>query len=960
MLSIRPRWASQLSGGSLWSRSGPSISLGTRRDFHLNHKSNQPRAPKFSIGSINTKRSSTAASPERAYQVRLQEVREACPEPYPRLAADQRSMSCSDFTTRYGHLANNETVEDDSVIVNGRIRTYRLAGNKLIFFDIVQNGHKVQIMCNFRELDEIPTPAEFKKFYRLLRRGDAFSVTGKPHRTGRGELTVVATQLPQLLSPCLHDVPLDAKEHENSPYPRHVQFLADPSTADIIRARSAIVQYLRQFFVNRSFMEVNTPIVGSVAGGAIARPFYTLATEFPGRRLSLRIAPELWLKRLVVGGFDRVFEIGPSFRNEGIDKTHNPEFTTCEFYHAYTNLEDLMTTTETLLSGMAQHIHGFNSNGTLTPTTADFSTPFRRIDFITGIEEKIDRKLPDLSAPDAYQQIKELFCDLSLPLPDKATLPSLLDELCGTYVEPECINPTFIINPPECLSPLSKSFIHPITNQRVAARGELFIEGREIVNTYEEENSPFEQRRKFEDQVQYSKAAKEKEEVDESYLEALEWGLPATGGWGCGIDRLCMLFTGAKRIADVLPFGTLRAVSRRIQSLNAMGLQGVSQAQAVTVSLKELIDGTVSFETLTEAFGPSSLGIIVVKDLDAEFQRLRAQVLSNASYLAALSTDELGLYIPPPSASHPKPTLKPTPLTPPPESLTSPAANYLVGWSCGKETLRSGHFDTLKGSYYVNCAFYQDPDLEGAPASDFPDLPGYTAPNIWPPSDRLPTFRKSLEELCTLIIDTAALVARACDRYASANIEGYKTGYLEHVVRTSLTTKARLLHYFPSNDANTNDNPNANSEEGNETNDDDDDWCATHLDHGCLTGLTSAMFLDEATSSITPSSTSPLPELPTSPDPSAGLYIQSRTGDVVKVNIPKDSLAFQTGEALQLITKGKFRAVPHFVKGAKPQGTGARIARNTLAVFTQPNLNEEVEEGRSFGEFSREVLRKTY
>ncbi|KAH8422583.1 uncharacterized protein LDX57_000337 [Aspergillus melleus] len=375
-----------------------------------------------------------------------------------------------------------------------------------------------------------------------------------------------------------------------------------------------------------------------------------------------------------------------------------------------------------------------------------------------------------------------------------------------------------------------------------------------------------------------------------------------------------------------------------------MGLQGVSQAQAVTVSLKELIDGSVSFETLTEAFGPSSLGIIVVKDLNSEFQRLRAQVLSNASYLAALSTDEL-------------------------ESLTSPAANYLVGWSCGKETLRSGHFDTLKGSYYVNCAFYQNPDLEGAPADDFPDLPGYTAPNIWPPADRLPTFRKSLEELCTLIIDTAALVARACDRYAGANIEGYKSGYLEHVVRSSLTTKARLLHYFPSNDATSNSNPNGASDEAN------DDWCATHIDHGCLTGLTSAMFIDEAASPIIPSSstnpstTPPLTELPTSPDPQAGLYIQSRTGEVVKVNIPKDCLAFQTGEALQLITRGKFRAVPHFVKGARPSpqagteagaGAEARIARNTLAVFTQPNLKEEVEEGKSFGEFSREVLRKTY
>ncbi|KAI9374835.1 hypothetical protein BJX61DRAFT_550709 [Aspergillus egyptiacus] len=360
-----------------------------------------------------------------------------------------------------------------------------------------------------------------------------------------------------------------------------------------------------------------------------------------------------------------------------------------------------------------------------------------------------------------------------------------------------------------------------------------------------------------------------------------------------------------------------------------MASNTIKQAQAVTVSLKELIDGTVSFDTLTEAFGPSSLGIIVVKDLDPKFQRLRAQVLSNASYLAALSADEL-------------------------ESLTSPAAKYLIGWSCGKETLRSGHFDTLKGSYYVNCAFYQGPSLQSAPADGYPDFPEYTAPNVWPDESRLPTFRSGLEELCRLIIDTAVLVARACDRYAEGNIEGYRAGYLEKVVKGSLTSKARLLHYFPTQDSDST-TTSAEKEE------DDDDWCATHLDHGCLTGLTSAMFVDEAANPPDPSSSSsPLPELPVSPDPKAGLYIQSRTGEVVKVNIPKDCLAFQTGEALQLITKGKFRAVPHFVKGAKVPGGQGKIARNTLALFTQPNLGEEVEEGKTFADFAKEVVERTY
>lgn len=289
------------------------------------------------------------------------------------------------------------------------------------------------------------------------------------------------------------------------------------------------------------------------------------------------------------------------------------------------------------------------------------------------------------------------------------------------------------------------------------------------------------------------------------------------------------------------------------------------------------------------------------------------------------------------------------------ESLESPESNYLVGWSCGKETLKSGTFDTLKGSYYVNCAFYQDPTLQGAPADGFPDLPQYTAPNIWPPERKLPSFKPSVEALCSLIIDTAALVARACDRYAEANIEGYKPGYLAHVVKTSLTTKARLLHYFPADASTT-----TSTDEGKD--DEDDDWCATHVDHGCLTGLTSAMFLDEAATLPIPepTPTTHLPELAQSPDPSAGLYIQSRTGAVVKVNIPKDCLAFQTGEALQLITQGKFRAVPHFVKGAKCVGGKQRIARNTLAVFTQPNLGEEVQEGLTFAEFARGVVAKNY
>lgn len=241
-------------------------------------------------------------------------------------------------------------------------------------------------------------------------------------------------------------------------------------------------------------------------------------------------------------------------------------------------------------------------------------------------------------------------------------------------------------------------------------------------------------------------------------------------------------------------------------------------------------------------------------------------------------------------------------------------------------------------------------------------FPEYLSPNIWPPHEALPGFRETFEELCCIIIDTAVLVARACDSYAEKEIEGYTPGYLQQVVQSSTTTKARLLHYFPS------PTPASNEPNGNNGDITDDDWCATHLDHGCLTGLTSAMFVDETSSPPSlPSSISEhlkylptLSELPSSPDPKAGLYIQSRTGQTVQVKIPKNCIAFQTGEALERITKGCFKAVPHFVKGVRPGYGGGKVARNTLAVFTQPNLEAlvDTDKGITFAEFARGVVEK--
>ena len=252
---------------------------------------------------------------------------------------------------------------------------------------------------------------------------------------------------------------------------------------------------------------------------------------------------------------------------QGIDMNHNPEFTTCEFYRTYTGLEELMSTTETMLARLSRVVSTAIQYecSNIMPQQIDFSPPYPILDFIPAIETAIGRSLPNLTSQEAKSGLLALFDTQGITRPSSPTVPRLLDKLSSTYLEPQCDRPTWIINHPECLSPLSKSFNHPNNQQRVAARAELFIKKQELVNTYEEENSPTAQRWKFVEQLSY-RAGDSETVVNESYLQALEWGLPPTGGWGCGIDRLCMLFAGTNRIADVLSFGTLRNVVARPQS----------------------------------------------------------------------------------------------------------------------------------------------------------------------------------------------------------------------------------------------------------------------------------------------------------------------------------------------------------------------------------------------------------
>ncbi|CAJ2500286.1 Uu.00g031390.m01.CDS01 [Anthostomella pinea] len=512
----------------------------------------------------------TSARRPSTVENRVQKLREYNALRYPRLDDRVNRMSIPAFRKTYQDHQGS-TPAPDEVTLEGRIMSVRRAGSKLAFVDVKGGYEQVQIMIGLASLSSSELGShEFKEALHPFRRGDIISAKGKAVRTQMGELSLRATEIPKLLSPGLAPLPEKLINEETIIMNRHVDLLINQRTSDVLRLRSHIIKSLRDYFHEQDFLEVQTPIMSDFAGGATARPFLTSATEFPEKSLALRIAPELWLKRLVVGGNDKVFEIGPAFRNEGLDTTHNPEFTMCEFYSAYSNLSELISITEDLIMRLFRNadrlvqsqLWSLDRERILLP-----EGPWKQVEFVPALENALGFQVPDLSDPDALSKLSTLVSERTkLTVLPELTLSKLLDQLAGEYLEVSSLEqPLFIIHHPACMSPLSKSFTCPKTSQLVSARAELFIGGREIANMYEEENDPFEQRRKFELQLQSrgSNAANDDEgpaEVDESYIQALEHGLPPTGGWGCGVDRLVMLLSGAPRISDTLSFGNLRNV----------------------------------------------------------------------------------------------------------------------------------------------------------------------------------------------------------------------------------------------------------------------------------------------------------------------------------------------------------------------------------------------------------------
>ncbi len=439
-----------------------------------------------------------------------------------------------------------EANEDHVTTTAGRIMSMRIQG-KTSFAHIQSGTDRVQIYARIKELGE-----EGFKFYKSLDIGDFVGVTGRVFRTNTQELTILVTEL-TLLSKSLR--PLPEKWHgltnvETRYRQRYVDLIVNPHVKDIFIKRAKAIAAIRQFFLSRDFLEVETPMMHPIAGGAAARPFATHHNAL-NMSLYLRIAPELYLKRLIVGGFERVFEINRNFRNEGISTRHNPEFTMLEFYMAYADYNDLMPLTEQLYSSVAQEVAG-TMKLTYQGQELDLTPPWTRLTIKEGILKYAEGVTPaDLESEDALRRIAG-----SMGLDPKVSKGKLLMEIFEHVAEPHLVQPTFVMDFPTEVSPLSKA---KADDPEFVERFEFYIACQEMGNAFTELNDPIDQKRRFEKQTEeHEKGDEEAHQMDEDFVRALEYGMPPTAGEGIGIDRLIMLLTDSPSIREVILFPHMR------------------------------------------------------------------------------------------------------------------------------------------------------------------------------------------------------------------------------------------------------------------------------------------------------------------------------------------------------------------------------------------------------------------
>ena len=460
----------------------------------------------------------------------------------------RRDSLSGDLRNQYKE-ASKEELEEKSiqVTVAGRIMLQRIMG-KASFITIQDMEGQIQAYIRSNDLPE----GQYEDF-KTWDLGDIIGVSGQLFLTKTGELTVHADSI-EMLTKSLRPLPekhsglVDTEQRYRK---RYLDLITNPDSLDIFKKRSQIVSSIRDFFIKNNYLEVETPMMHSVLGGAAAKPFTTHHNALD-MDLYLRIAPELYLKRLVVGGLEKVFEINRNFRNEGLSTKHNPEFTMLEYYSAYADFNDQMAFIEDLFKALTEQVLGsskIDQNG----VSYDFSQPFKKISLKDAVSEKLS---VDSSSLEERNFLLEIGKKYKLDNLDNLSDGKILFELFEELVEDDLIQPTFITGYPKDVSPLSRS---SDVNSLEVDRFELFIGGKEIANGFSELNDPEDQAERFRMQVDQKTAGDEEAmEYDSDYIEALEYGLPPCAGVGIGIDRLVMLLTGAQSIRDVLLFPQMK------------------------------------------------------------------------------------------------------------------------------------------------------------------------------------------------------------------------------------------------------------------------------------------------------------------------------------------------------------------------------------------------------------------
>ena len=499
-------------------------------------------------------------------------------EPYP---AEQFKVNAS----THDILKNYDSTKLDykDISIAGRILSFRIMGSAS-FAEIQDATGRIQI---YVRRDDI-CPEENKDLYnvvfkRLLDIGDLIGISGYVFTTQVGEISIHVTSF-KLLSKSLRPLPVvketeDEKgnkiQHDAFSDPeqryrqRYVDLIVNPEVREVFLKRTKIVSTMREFFNSKGYIEVETPILQSIPGGAAARPFKTHhnALDIP---LYLRIANELYLKRLIVGGFDGVFEFAKDFRNEGMDRTHNPEFTVMEIYVAYKDYHWMMDFTEEMLEKVALALHG-KTKVKVGENEIDFCRPFKRISMFDSIKEYTGI---DITGMDETQ-LREVCKKLNIEVTETIGKGKLIDEIFGAKCEANYIQPTFIIDYPVETSPLTKKHR---SQAGLVERFELMVNGKEVANAYSELNDPIDQRERFEEQVQLmERGDDEAMYIDHDFLRALEYGMPPTAGMGIGIDRLSMIMTNQHSIQDVLFFPQMRPEKKQASDADLFGEAGVPE-----------------------------------------------------------------------------------------------------------------------------------------------------------------------------------------------------------------------------------------------------------------------------------------------------------------------------------------------------------------------------------------------